>query len=605
MPGIVGLITTAPRSWAERQVQAMLKHLVHEPFYVSGSWADEQVGVYIGWATQKGSFSEHALGVSEHSDVLVFFSGEDYSAPSNMNGVGRDRGLSNRLSYITRRYEQDPEFPSSLNGRFQGLAVDTTRGSATLFNDRYGMHRLYYHESKDGFYFAAEAKALLAVLPRLRTMNWQSVGEYIACGCVLQNRTLFEGVNVLPPGSAWTFHRGQKQEMKTYFNPEQWETQTPLGPSDYYEHLRDIFKSKLPLYFDGGQRVALSLTGGLDSRMILALYQPPPDSLPCYTFGGMFRDCQDVVVARRIAKTCQQSHSILRVGDEFLNSFARYAERTVYLTDGCCNVSHSADLYVNERARQIAPVRMTGNYGGEVLRRIRAFKPVMPASNVFQQEIMSQVQFATNTYSEIVRTHPLSFSVFRQAPWHHYGLRSLEETQLSLRSPYLDNDLVRLVFRAPESAVATDSMCRRIIAEGNPALAQIPTDRGIVGTHSTWMSSLIQSYRTFSVKAEYAYDYGMPQAVAQIDHMFAPMHLERLFLGRNKFYHFRVWYRDTLAQYVQTMLLDSRSLGRSYVNPGAVNATVRGHIKGNRNYTSDLHLLLTLELVHRLFIDAR
>ena len=36
-----------------------------------------------------------------------------------------------------------------------------------LFNDRYGMQRIYYHQSKDAFYFAAEAKAILAVRPEL------------------------------------------------------------------------------------------------------------------------------------------------------------------------------------------------------------------------------------------------------------------------------------------------------------------------------------------------------------------------------------------------------------------------------------------------------
>ena len=34
-----------------------------------------------------------------------------------------------------------------------------TKQTVTLFNDRYGMHRIYYHEAKEAFYFAAEAKA--------------------------------------------------------------------------------------------------------------------------------------------------------------------------------------------------------------------------------------------------------------------------------------------------------------------------------------------------------------------------------------------------------------------------------------------------------------
>ena len=71
-----------------------------------------------------------------------------------------------------------------------------------------------------------------------------------------------------------------------------------------------------------------------------------------------------------------------------------------------------------------------------------------------------------------------------------------------------------------------------------------------------------------------------------------------------RFSTFRVWYRDQLANYVREMLLDPRSLARPYVEPKAVRAVVEGHIKGNRNYTTEIHRLLTLELTHRLFVDS-
>jgi len=34
-------------------------------------------------------------------------------------------------------------------------------------------------------------------------------------------------------------------------------------------------------------------------------------------------------------------------------------------------------------------------------------------------------------------------------------------------------------------------------------------------------------------------------------------------------------------------------------------AMVDGHLKGDRNYTNNIHLLLTLELIHRQFIDQK
>ncbi len=125
---------------------------------------------------------------------------------------------------------------------------------------------------------------------------------------------------------------------------------------------------------------------------------------------------------------------------------------------------------------------MTGNYGGEVLRRVRAFKPIPPAAAACSPPICTQTFWTQpRTYNDVVQGHPLSFAVFRQAPWHHYGLLALEQTQLSLRSPYLDNDFVRTVFRAPASAVTTNDACLRLIAEGDKDLLDIPTDRGGAG----------------------------------------------------------------------------------------------------------------------------
>ena len=78
-----------------------------------------------------------------------------------------------------------------------------------------------------------------------------------------------------------------------------------------------------------------------------------------------------------------------------------------------------------------------------------------------------------------------------------------------------------------------------------------------------------------------------------------------LFLGRHKFYHFRVWYRDALAGYIREMLLDRRALGRPYVVKSALESMVEEHTAGKRNHTRAIHKMLSLELIQRLFIDRR
>lgn len=605
-------MTKMPREWAEPQLLRMVEALRHGPSHVTGTWVDEAKGLYLGWAARKNSFSDGMPLRNERGDVVLVFSGEEFPEAGTTQRL-KERGHAIELtgpSYLVHMYEEDAAFPASLNGRFHGLVTDQTRGTTTLFNDRYGVHRIYYHESKEGFYLAAEAKAILAVRPELRTVDYRSLGEFISCGCVLENRTFFPGIQIQPPGSAWVFRDGSLERKGRYFDPKQWENQETLGPEAYYQEIRDVFARNLPRYFEGPERIGMSLTGGLDTRMIMAWQKSAPGNLPCYSFGGMFRDCQDIVLARKVAQVCEQPYKVIPVGREFLSRFAHYAERTSYLTDGCANVIRAPDLYANEQAAAIAPVRMTGNYGSEILRRSVAFKPVEPAAGLFRAEMLEQVHKGRNTYNELRRTHAVSFIAFCQVPWHHYSLLALEETQLSLRSPFLDNDLVRTAFRAPGAATAkTDVFApeedwARLIGDGNAALRRIRTDRGLAGPPGRMSSAIARAYLEFTFKAEYAFDYGMPQSLARVDHFFSALHLERLFLGRHKFNHFRVWYRDALSAYIREMLLDERTLSRPYLERSAVESMVKGHLKGNRNYTSEIHSVLTLELLHRLFVDA-
>lgn len=607
MPGIVGLITKMSPEWAKSELHRMVESLHKEPFYVNGTWIDESLGVYVGWSAQKGSFAEGMPLPNETGDVVLVFAGEEFPEPgtaARLTARGHALG-SAEASYLVHLYEEDRSFPASLNGFFHALLADRTYGTVTLMNDRYGMQRLYCHESKDGFYFAVEAKAILAVRSELRSLDPASVGELIALNAVLDNRSLFKGISVLPAGSLWRFRNGAIEHQGTYFRPKEWEAQPTLDPNTYYRELCEVFAQNLPRYFNGRQRVAMSLTGGLDTRAIMAWYRGAEGSLPCYTFGGMYRDCRDVLVARQVARACGQPHQVIQVGADFLSRFPQLAERTVYLTDGCADVSCAAPFFVCEQAREIAPVRVTGNYGDQILRRFRAFKPTMPNADVFRPELVAHITAARETYNQLVDMHPLSFSAFCQAPWHHYSLLALEQTQLVQRSPFLDNDLVRTNFRAPASAVENNNVRLRLIADGSPALRQIRTDIGVGGTHETFPGAIVRRYQDFTFKAEYAYDHGMPQWVARIDHAFSPFHLERLFLGRHKYYHFRVWYRDALSKYVQEMLLDPLTLSRPYLDRKAVEATVRAHLKGIHNYTTEIHELLSLELLHRLFIDSK
>ncbi len=603
MPGIVGLITKLPQAIAEEQLRAMVKSLQHETFYNSGTWSDPENGLYVGWVARSGSFADGMPVRNEDGKITLFISGEEFPEPDLKTAL-RQRGHQfpeRDSSYLVHRYEEEADFPRGLNGRFHGLVADSHQGITTLFNDRYGLQRLYCHESKDGFYFAAEAKAILKVRPKLRAIDPRGLGEFVACGCVLENRTLFREVYLLPPGSAWKFAKGELKTKDFYFDPKEWEEQEALSQEEYYRRLQQAFVGSLPRYFSGPEKIGISTTGGLDTRIIMAWHKAEPNTLPCYTWGSTYRDHEDVKLARRVAKVCQQTHQVITAGPEFLSQFGHYAERTIYLSDACVDLSRTPDLYVQEKVRQIAPIRMVGTYGSEILLQAVMFKAIAPVDGLFAP-LDGEVARGIETYDKARQVHPISFVAFRQSPWHHYGVLGLEQTQVGIRSPFLDNEVVRTAYQAPrpDTLAANELVRSRLIREGNPELAKIRTDRGSGGLNN----ALTHMYLEFFFKAEYAYDMGMPQWMARIDHMLKPLHLERIWLGRHKPFHFRVWYRDNLNEYVRQILLDDRSLSRPYVSRAGVERVVKGHLRGDSNHTDEIHRLLTLELAHRTFVES-
>lgn len=606
MPGIAGIITSFSKTNNEADLDKMIMCMMHEPFYSSGTFINKNVGLWVGWVNHKGSFSDCMPIWNETKDICLIFSGEDFIDSDkivHLKSKGHEFNSEN-ASYLVHLYEEiGDNFIEKINGCFSGILVDLRKQNIMLFNDRYGLGRIYCHENADGFYFSSEAKSLLKALPELRQIDFTSLAEIFSCGCVLQNRTLFPHISLLPGGSKWIFTHIGDVIKDSYFNREQWEKQPLLTVDKYYEKLKDVFTRILPKYFRGERPLAMSLTGGIDGRMIMAWANSPPGSLPCYTFGGTYRDCTDVKIARRVTNKCGQTHNTLLIGNEFFFDFPVLAEKAVFVSDGTMDVSGSVELFANKMARSIAPVRLTGNYGSEILRGNVAFKPSVINKKLFKPDFLEHVRNASETYQNERQCHKISFIAFKQVPWHHYARLSIEQSQLTIRSPYLDNDLVALMYQAPHESILSKRPSLRLIADGNMDLAKIPTDRGILYQPIPLITQLRQMYAEFTSKVEYAYDYGMPQWLAAIDGMLTPLHLEKLILGRHKFYHFRVWYRDRLTDYLKDILLDSRTLSRPYINRKYLEKIILGHIKGWNNYTVEIHKILTAELIQRQLIE--
>ena len=144
----------------------------------------------------------------------------------------------------------------------------------------------------------------------------------------------------------------------------------------------------------------------------------------------------------------------------------------------------------------------------------------------------------------------------------------------------------------------------RLIRDGSPELARLRTDRGLGGSNRLG-AAINRAYLEFTFKAEYAYDYGMPQWVAEVDHAFAPLPFGAPLDGPSQALPFSVVVPDDSCKLCAGDAAGPADAGASVSGTSGVEAVVRGHLKGNRNYTTEIHRLLSLELLHRLFVDAQ
>ena len=146
MPGIAGIISQRSAEECESLARAMVSSMNHESFYVSGRCSVPELGIYGGWLAHTDSFAAKQNTSNADSELALLFAGECF-------------GPKRRIVDL---YEQEGAgCPRQLNGLFSGILIDKRLRKMFLFNDRYGMERIYLHEADGEFYFATEAKALL------------------------------------------------------------------------------------------------------------------------------------------------------------------------------------------------------------------------------------------------------------------------------------------------------------------------------------------------------------------------------------------------------------------------------------------------------------
>jgi asparagine synthase (glutamine-hydrolysing) len=277
MCGIAGILALEgglpPR---DDELRAMARQLRHRGPDGEGFWRDAGIGL----AHTRLSIIDLQGGAqpigNEDESVQVVFNGEIFNyveLRKELEGRGHRFSTKTDTEVIVHLYEDHGEdFVDHLNGQFAIALWDRKRRKLILVRDRVGMLPLFYARLPGRIIFASEVKALLPILgsPRLDPI---ALDQIMTFWSPVSPRTLFEGVEQLPPGRMMVVRDG------TACVHQYWDWRFPEVPGEYWsapeeelsDRLRDLLLDAVRLRLRADVPVGAYLSGGLDSSALVSL----------------------------------------------------------------------------------------------------------------------------------------------------------------------------------------------------------------------------------------------------------------------------------------------------------------------------------------------
>lgn len=608
MPGLIAVFRNTRDGPGPLPMEAMARAMWHEDFYRM----DTCNGSTRPFAACRVHLNlpgrEPQPFRNEDGTIQVMVDGELRSSDDVRNRlVSRGHRLRSNdpAEWLVHLYEDYGEsLVDEIDGRFLALIDDSRTGTTLILNDRFGLYRAFYATCDGTFLVASEIKSLLKYDRRLAALNTEALGQYFLYDAVLDEGTLFKGVRRLPPASLWVYKAG-KLSQKQYYDLAALDAHTEQSEQDFTEHAAQLLMHTV-LADTRGADVAISVTGGWDSRAIIAVMMAAGCTAPCYTWCNPHRESLDVQMARRVAKAIGQELHVFTLGRDFFENFEDYARRITYISDGSADVFRSQELYFNQAVRRVAPIRVTGAYGTEIATR----NPYFLRPQSIDRRILSEKFIADHgDIDRQIHTFDSMKSHLNGLRWlFPSGMYSLERSEVEVRWPYVNRALVELLLSAPQSYLAQSRVQKYIVRKYAEPLARIPSDKGAYIKGDSAVSNarlhLWASLVKMASLADNAYVHpNVPHVCTRVDPLMRYTGLERLVMGHRNLVAYRIWTKRALRKFFESTLLDERTLGRAHVNPGFLRQMTHDHFTNRGNYTREIGKIVSLELFHRAFLD--
>lgn len=293
MCGIAGLINLDGAPASPTLLQSMTDAIAHRGPDGEGHWVEGPVGLgHRRLAIIDLSPLAHQPMVSiEHRYVLTY-NGEIYNyreLRSELEAAGywfRSQSDSEVLLAALSHWGTDAL--TRLNGMFAFALWDRKDRVLTLARDRYGIKPLYIAQQGGSIAFASEQKALLANPDFQRRLDKSALLEYFTFQNLFTDRTLLEGVSLLPAGHFATLDLSKtdpKLQVTQYWDYHFREPDHPASPEEYREELDRLFRQAVQRQLVSDVELGSYLSGGMDSGSITAIAAQHFPNLKTFTCG--------------------------------------------------------------------------------------------------------------------------------------------------------------------------------------------------------------------------------------------------------------------------------------------------------------------------------
>lgn len=610
MPGLLGFCGIQEPLAAAQLLSTLIRALGEDAFCQVDAWTAAGCGL----ARVHLDIIDHEPQPlwSEDGNVALVMAGEIFSwdelpvaGPALQPG---SPAFSNAHLLLAAYLRWGESLVQHINGSFAAVIWRVAEQELLLFTDHLATWPLYYAQVGGALAFGSGAR-VPAQLPGLpRRVDQAALAEMVAFGQVYGDKTLFEGVKHLAPGSTLRFAAGVLR-ITNYVDfqyPEYYEPH----PEDYYiEQWAYTLRQAVARQTRPPSPLGMLLTGGLDSRSLLGLLDRDADAV-ALTFG--VPDCDDLRIAREVAHALGVPHRYIPLDPDYL---ARVGERGVQITDGMSSCVHFNMLGPLPSLVQEARVLYKGYLGGTLQGHVVSPDRLAPLRS---EDALASIFIRRNQpfterewpqlYTESTLHHvqhlprqALQAALARsESTWSvdkesyidlyqddvRFTLMGVElaRSQALVRVPMADKDYVRFSLSVPPGFRQSKHYYKAAIARTFPALAKIPVlPDGY---------PLAACFRGLRLRAdEQARWFLRNRGLSWI-----PIRSLR------QYARYGQWLRGELRPWLEQTLLAGPALERGCFQASYLRTLVGEHLAGG-DHTRKLGVLLALELWHRQFID--